>query len=69
MNFVPLPSSLSNVIVPFNALVILLATAKPKPCPLAFVVNIGSKSLDLTSSGMPTPVSETVMFLYETLYA
>ena len=57
MNFVPLPGSLSNSIVPFNASTSRLTTAKPKPCPLDFVVNSGVNIFALTSSGMPSPVS------------
>ena len=61
MNVAPLPSWLSRVTVPSNASVMRLTTAKPKPCPFDFVVKSGVKSLGLTSSGMPTPVSLTVM--------
>ena len=59
MNLVPAPISLSKVTVPPIASVMRLTTAKPKPCPLDFVVNNGVKSLGLASSGIPIPVSWT----------
>ena len=69
VNVVPFPSWLSNVIEPLSASTRRLTTANPKPWPLALVVTSGVKSLGLISSGMPLPVSDTVMtallsFLY-----
>jgi hypothetical protein len=61
INLVPLPSSVSKVTVPPNDSVKRLTTAKPNPCPFDFVVNSGVNNLSLTSSGIPTPVSETVI--------
>ena len=58
MNVVPLPSWLSNVTVLPSASVSRLTTAKPKPCPLDFVVNNGWNNFALALSGVPEPVSE-----------
>ena len=61
MKVVPLPSLLSKETVPPKASAMRLTTANPNPWPLDFVVNIGVNSLPLTASGMPTPVSFTVI--------
>ena len=61
MKVVPLPFSLLKLIFPPCVSTRRLTTAKPKPCPLDFVVNSGVKSLLFTSSGMPSPVSSTLM--------
>ena len=61
MKVVPLPSWLSNDTVPPNASVIRFTTGKPKPWPLALVVNIGVNILLFIASGMPMPVSFTVI--------
>ncbi len=54
---VPLSFSLWNVTSPFWASMKRFTTARPKPCPLAFVVKRGWKILCLFVSGMPVPVS------------
>ena len=61
VNLVPLPVSLSKVTVPFNASVMRLTTDSPKPWPFDFVVKSGWNSFVFASSGMPTPVSWTVI--------
>ena len=61
MKVVPMPSLLSKVAVPPNDSVMRLITGKPNPWPLAFVVNIGTNNLLFIPSGIPTPVSLTVM--------
>ncbi len=58
---VPLPSSLSNVMVPPCASVSRLTTARPNPCPFDFVVNNGVNSFSFTSFGMSVPESLTVI--------
>ncbi len=60
-NVVPLPSSLSNVMVPPCASVSRLTTARPNPCPFDFVVNNGVNSFSFTSFGMSVPESLTVI--------
>jgi hypothetical protein len=60
-NLVPFPFSLSKVMSPPIAFASRLLAAKPKPWPSDLVVNSGWKMLGLTSSGMPSPVSSTVM--------
>jgi hypothetical protein len=62
MNLVPLFASLSKLIVPPWASMTLLHTASPKPWPWVYVVNSGVKILGFNSSGMPTPVSSTIIF-------
>ncbi len=52
---------LSKVISPPWTSTKRLTTARPKPCPFALVVNKGWKILGLTASGMPVPVSVTLM--------
>ena len=61
VNFEPFPFSLSKVRSPPIAFASRLLTAKPKPCPLDFVVNNGWKMLGLMSSGIPSPVSLTLI--------
>lgn len=61
MNVVPFPTSLTKVISPLWASTRRLQTASPNPCPFDLVVTNGVKSFGLTSSGMPIPVSSTVM--------
>ena len=61
LNCVPSPNLLSKVIVPPCASTKRLTTANPKPCPLDLVVMRGWKIFGFISSGMPTPVSITVM--------
>jgi hypothetical protein len=39
----------------------LVASPRPVPWPAAFVVKKGSKTCSITSGGMPTPESRTVM--------
>jgi len=68
VNVVPFPCWLSNVTVPSSASINRFTTAKPKPCPLALVVNNGVKSLALTSSGIPSPVSVTVMIALGSIF-
>ena len=58
---VPLFSSLSKVTVPPKASFIRFITTKPRPWPIALVVNMGVNILAFALSGMPTPVSLTVM--------
>ncbi len=59
---VPLPRSLSTEITPRSCRTVNATVVRPRPVPLALVVNIGSKMRDLVSGAMPTPVSVTVSF-------
>ena len=61
LNLVPFPTSLSNETVPPSPSVNRLTTDKPNPWPLDLVVIRGVNSLLRTFSGMPSPVSSTVM--------
>ncbi len=61
---VPSLFSLSKVISPPWISTKRLTTANPKPCPFALVVNKGWKILGLTASGMPVPVSVTLMMAW-----
>jgi hypothetical protein len=56
---VPNPTLLWKVTSPPIVSVKRLTTAKPKPWPLALVVNKGAKVLDFISAGIPFPVSWT----------
>ena len=61
MNFVPFPIWLSNFIVPFRASTRRFTTTRPSPWPFALVVIMGENSLGFISSGIPIPVSSTVI--------
>ena len=58
-NSVPLPTSLSNVIVPFMFVTMRceIASPRPVPTPTGLVLKNGVNSRGRTSGGIPVPVS------------
>ena len=57
----PLPGSLSNVILPPWPSTILATMASPSPTPLCLVVTKGLKIVSSLSEGMPQPRSITLI--------
>ena len=57
LNMLPLPTSLSTVMLPSLDAIMSLTIDKPRPIPLVFVVKNGSKILSIVSFFIPLPVS------------
>ena len=62
---VPVPLFDVNEIAPSYASIMFFIIGKPKPIPLVFVVNFGSKIKSFTASEIPFPLSETTIFILD----